>query len=85
MSALHIHPDAERTLVVDRKRLAGQGLLTNIGLLRHGTVHGNASVSMLVTLDDGRQVFAETTWALLHNAVRALAKSPIASEEVEGL
>jgi hypothetical protein len=70
------------TSSVDRARLAGQGQLTDIGLLRHGTGGGRASVSMLVTLPDGTQVFAETTWRLLKTAVRALAASPIAAEEV---
>lgn len=84
MSQLNVALDAEQSLVVDRARLIGQGHLTDIGLLRHGTSGGRASVSMLVTLPDGRQVFAETTWRLLKTAVHALAHSPIAAEEVDG-
>jgi len=78
---LHTFPDAERGLVVDPKRLVAQGELTDIGLLRHGTTSGKATVSMLVTLPDGSQVFAQTTWALFHTAAVALAASPIAVEE----
>lgn len=83
MTTLSIHPDAEQNFPLDPSRLLGQGELTAVGLLRHGTGRGKASVSMVVTLSDGRQVFAETTWALFKAAARALAASPVAAEEVD--
>ncbi len=85
MIHLHIFQDAERSLVIDRERLIGQGELTAIGPLRHGTAEGNATVSMLVTLQDGSLVFAETSWRLFQTAYRVMAASPIVAEEVEGL
>lgn len=84
MTSLSIHPDVERDFGLDHTKLVAQGQLTAVGLLRHGTTGGNATVSMVVTLADGSQVFAETTWALFSAAARALAASPIAAEEVQG-
>lgn len=80
MTPLDVRPDMERAPWTNvRNPLHGQ--LTSIGLLRHGTSGGNASVALLVTLDDGRHVVAQTTWRLLRTAVRALASSPVAAEE----
>jgi hypothetical protein len=53
-----------------------------IGLLRHGTANGNAVVMMRIELPDGQYVVAQTTWKLMSLAVKALAGTPIASEEV---
>jgi hypothetical protein len=61
--------------------LAGQGRLESVGLLRHGTAEGRATVALLVKLEDGRYVVAETTWRLFNSAARALAGSPAAAEE----
>jgi hypothetical protein len=84
VTSLSIVTDVEQgDFPLDFRNLAGQGQLTAIGLLRHGTTGGKATVSMIVTLRDGRQVFAETTWALLKAAARALAATPIAAEEVD--
>lgn len=58
------------------------GMLTRIGLLRHGTQEGRATVGLVVTLDDGTQVLAQTTWRLLFGAVHALAAGPVGREEV---
>ena len=60
------------------------GNVTRIGLLRHGTVEGNATVALVVTLEDGRQIGAQTTWALLRTVYGALNASPIVAEEVIG-
>jgi len=57
--------------------------LATIGLLRHGTAGGRASVGMVIELPDGTQIIAETSWRLLHNAVRALAVGPVGSEETQ--
>lgn len=56
-------------------------LLVQIGLLRNATAKGRAGVLLRIDLPDGRTVIAQTTWRLLHNAVKALAASPVASEE----
>lgn len=82
MTPLDIHVDLERDgLPIDRDLLVGEGLITDVGLLRNATSSGKAAVVMLLTLNDGRQVLAQTTWALFHTAAKALAASPIASEE----
>lgn len=83
MTPLHISIDAEQyPLDFKDGKLIGQGLLTDIGLLRHGTDGGQASVGMIITLQDGTQVFAETTWKLLKTAYLALDASPIVAEEI---
>lgn len=83
-TGLSVHTDAEcSSFPLDARRLVAEGQLTAVGLLRHGTGRGRASVSMVVTLADGTQVFAQTTWALLRSAYAALAASPIAAEEVD--
>lgn len=83
MTFLSLHPDVERDFPLDRSKLTAEGELTAVGLLRHGTARGRATVSMIVTLQDGSQVFAQTTWALFRAAARALAASAIAAEEVD--
>lgn len=83
MTPLHITVDAEvNPLGIDVDKLVGQGMLTDIGLLRHGTVGGQASIGMVVTLADGTQVLAETTWKLFKTAYLALEASPIVAEEI---
>ena len=82
MPELDIFTDIElHGFNLEESRMIGQGLLTGIGLLRHGTAGGKATVGMTIELRDGTQVFAETTWALFHTAAMALAASPIAAEE----
>lgn len=83
LTPLDIRPDiaAHPWDDVDPKALA-HGTLVRVGLLRHGTTEGRASVALMVKLDDGRTVIAETTWRLFHTAARALAASPVAAEEV---
>ena len=82
MPELHIYTDIEKDFNLDHARMVATGMLTGIGLLRHGTASGAAVVSMVIELADGGQVFAQATWATFHVAARALAASPIASEEV---
>lgn len=80
---LNIRPDMEQapwTHVDPGTVLTGQ--LVSIGLLRHGTREGRASVALLVELADGRHVVAETTFRLFNTAARALAASPVAAEEI---
>jgi hypothetical protein len=78
---LTIHADCEQN-PLPTDNLVADGMVTDIGLLRHGTTSGKASVGLIVTLADGRQVLGQTTWALLRTAVRALAATPIVAEEV---
>lgn len=47
------------------------GLLEGIALLPNGTVQGNATVTIRVELPDGKTVLAQTTLALLSDAVKA--------------
>jgi hypothetical protein len=56
--------------------------LIRIGLLRHGTVEGKATVAMLVVTHDGRKIIVQTSWLLFNTAARALAAGPVGSEEV---
>lgn len=52
------------------------GKITRAGLLPRGTVSGAPTVGLVIELEDGRKVVAETTWLLFHDAARALAASP---------
>jgi len=47
------------------------GTLDAITVLEASTISGKPSVALLVKCADGTIVIAETTWALLHAAVRA--------------
>lgn len=81
MSELHVYADVENDFDLDPDKMVAQGELTSIGLLREGTVGGKATVSMVITLRDGNQVFAETTWRLFSVAATALAATEIARSE----
>jgi hypothetical protein len=39
-----------------------RGTLRRIGVIPHGMTSGRPSLAMLATLDDGQQVFLETSW-----------------------
>lgn len=52
-------------------------VVVGIGLMPEGTSDGRPSAMLTIRLPDGRLVVAETTWRLLHVAVRALATSPL--------
>lgn len=54
------------------------GLIERIGLRPNGTANGRPSIALLIRLPDGSPVIAQTTWALLRAAVRALDASPVA-------
>lgn len=77
---LDIRPDIEQSPWQIGEAMEGQ--LASIGMLRHGTTGGRASVALLVHLPDGTHVVVQTTWRLFTAAHRALAASPIAAEEV---
>lgn len=54
------------------------GVIERIGLLPNGTAKGRPTIALLIRLDDGRTIDAETTWALLRAAMTALNASPVA-------
>lgn len=82
MQHLQITPDIEHAPWSDVDPTYS-GELERIGLLRNGTAEGRATVGLVVRLTDGRHVIVQTTWRLLHNAVRALAAGPVGSEETQ--
>ena len=43
-------------------RTPDRATLHRIGVIPHGMRSGRPSVALLATLDDGRQVFIETSW-----------------------
>lgn len=81
MEPLSITPDIERAPWTDIPQTSPQGKLERLGLLRNGTHQGRATVGLVIRLPDGTAVVAETTWRLFNAAARALAASPVASEE----
>lgn len=82
MIPLNIFPDASVHFDLDPERpQIHEASLTSLGMLRHGTKGGRAVVVVVTTLPDGTQVVAQTTWALFNTAAKALAHTPIASEE----
>ena len=83
MEPLTVTPDVERAPWTDIPPSAPHGKLERIGLLRNGTEQGRATVGLVIKLDDGTHVVAETTWRLFNTSARALAASPIASEEAD--
>lgn len=85
MIPLTLHLDVEQTPLVspaDSKKVVGDGMVTDIGLLRHGTQEGRASVGIVITMDGGNKIIGQTTWALLRTAFAGLAASAIVAEEV---
>ena len=83
MIPLNITTDLDRTPWTDLQSADPEvGMLTRIGLLRHGTLGGKATVGLVVTMPDGTNVLAQTTWALLRTAFGMLAATPIVAEEV---
>lgn len=59
------------------------GDLARIGILPNGTESGHATVCLLVTLPDGRQVVAQTTLRLFLMAAGFIAGAPVT--QLEGL
>lgn len=83
MEPLIVTPDIEQAPWTDIPSDAPQGKLERIGLLRNGTTGGRATVGFVIRLADGTAVVAETTWRLFNTSARALAASPVASEETQ--
>lgn len=83
MTPIRITPDIERAPWDDLTRDTPHGRVARVGLLRNGTSEGRASAAVVIELDDGSHVIAETTWRLLRLAVRALAAGPVGSEETD--
>lgn len=81
MTPLSLHLDVEQ-YPLPQDGLVADGAITDIGLLRHGTVEGKAAVGIVVTMPDGTRVIGQTTWALLRTAFVGLSASPIVAEEV---
>ena len=48
------------------------GRIELVGVLPDSTVNHKPTFQLMATLDDGKQVIVETTWALMRNATRAL-------------
>lgn len=79
MTPLSITPNCELNPWADLTRdQIIPGELERIGLMPDGTASGRPAVVLLVRLPDGTPVVAQTTWALLRSAVRALNASPVA-------
>lgn len=76
-----MYPDAEVKNGLDPDKPVVEAEFNGIGLLRHGTSEGKASVALFLKLPDGQQVLAQTTWGAFHTVAKALAVSPIAVEE----
>jgi hypothetical protein len=77
---LTITPNVELNPWTDLEQEAPypRGVIERIGLLPEGTAKGRPTVALIIRMDDGSLVFAETTWALFGNAAQALAASPVA-------
>lgn len=78
MIPLDIRPNLELNPWDDVSRETAVGGVERVGLLPNGTSGGRPVFAMVVRLEDGRTVVAQTTWALMSAAVRALAASPVA-------
>lgn len=80
---LSIITDVDQGFPFDRDNvLSGEAHLGAVGILRNATTEGRAGIVIRVDLPDGTQVLAQTTWRLFSAAARALAASPIGSQEV---
>lgn len=85
-TALTITPDVEQAPWDDLDKTEANrpdrnGVLERVGLLRNGMTSGRASVGLVIRLDTGEHVVAQTSFALWRAAVRALEATPIAAEE----
>lgn len=78
MTPLDIRPNLELNPWDDVPADRLGGTVERVGLLPNGTSKGRPVFALLVRLGDGREVVAQTTWALMSMAVRALAASPVA-------
>lgn len=81
-TALDVRTDMDQAPWSDLRDVEREhGMVERIGLLRNGTDGGRASVALVIRLDGGQVVVAETTWRLFRAAVEALMASPAAAEE----
>ena len=79
---LNVSTDIEQTPWVEVDPSTNQsGVVERVGLLRNGTRGGRATVALLIRLEDGSTVVAETTFRLWRIAVAAMKASPVALEE----
>ncbi|WP_157251097.1 hypothetical protein [Nonomuraea typhae] len=80
MIPLQIRPNLETAPWDDitDDNLADGGTIERVGLLPNATRRGRPAFVLVVRLPDGRAVLAQTTWALMEGAVRALGASPVA-------
>lgn len=77
---LDITPDIDLAPWKDAKG-AKHGIVERVGLLRNGTSSGRAAVEILIRLDDGSLVLAETTLRLARTAAAGIVASAVFSEE----
>lgn len=70
-TSLDIRLDGDGAFADWREDCQG-GRVVRVAALTGGTSGGNLSVALGIIADDGSQVIAETTWRLLHTAVRAI-------------
>jgi hypothetical protein len=73
--------DIETTATANAEHGDDMGLIERVGLLRHGTAGGRATLSILVRLPDGTPVLAQTTLRNAVMAARIFAASPVFAEE----
>lgn len=86
MIPLTVTPDVDNNPWLDlRGKVANPDgtpiVIERIGLLRHGTKEGRATVAVVIRMPDGRALIAEQTWRNFKVAFAALAAGPAASEE----
>lgn len=72
MPMLHVSLDGEGAWPDLATRQVIQGQWERISALPEGMESGALSVGIVVELPDGRPCFAETSWALLYTAVKAI-------------
>jgi hypothetical protein len=73
MPLVHVTLDGEHAWPDLATRDLVRGAWTRLTALPHGMTSGALSIAICVELPDGRAVVAETSWALLHAAVQAIA------------
>ena len=59
------------------------GEWSRVGVVPGGMASGKDVVAIVVSLPDGRQVFARTSWTLFASAARALSASPLNACDLE--
>jgi hypothetical protein len=72
MIPLSIHLDGDGAFDDLPRDAIAHGHATAIAYLDRGMASGKGSIALRVDVDGGGHVVAETSWALLHAAVRAI-------------